>query len=451
MGAENTVIGVLLVKIAVMASMASLLLRWNFAKRMLLRERRSLQQRLELACLFGAVFAAGTVLRLVLKYDAAELALEGSFVAGLVGGYVVGAVTGLVAAAPAVLPPGNEWVAFPLLIGIGALGGFLREVSPGPEDIWRFSPFFPFTITDWARRLPGSESAFQMGLLIAAVAIEFLRTSIAHAFQAQGWLFTLYYPGDDLSTVTIVLIYATTPIAIGVTLKIWNHTRNEWKLEEQRRLLIEARLRNLTSQINPHFLFNTLNSVASLIRVNPETARQLIVKLSSILRRLLRQQDAFAPLREEMRFIEDYLEIEKVRFGDKLQVHQELEPRTLDALVPSMLLQPLVENSIKHGLGSKVEGGAIWLRSKQLGGRLQIEVEDNGVGIPEEALPSIFQTGIGISNVHERLLVLFGQDFQMTIENRLGGGTRVRVQMPGLADSDYSPAKAVNEREPTAV
>ena len=99
MGAENTVIGVLLVKIAVMASMASLLLRWNFAKRMLLRERRSLPQRLELACLFGAVFAAGTVLRRVLKYDAAELALEGTFVAGLVGGYVVGAVTGLVAAA----------------------------------------------------------------------------------------------------------------------------------------------------------------------------------------------------------------------------------------------------------------------------------------------------------------------------------------------------------------
>ena len=435
MGVENTVLGVLLVKIAVMASLASLLLRWGFAKRMLLRERRSIQQRLELGLLFGVVFASGTMLRLVLKYDAAELALEGSFVAGLVGGYVVGAMTGIVAALPAaILAPGHEWIAFPLLLGVGALGGFLRDVAPGPEDIWRFSPFFPFTITEWARRLPGSESAFQMGLLIAAVAIEFLRTSLAHAFEAQGWLFALYFPGDDLSSITVVLIYVSTLVTIGVTLKVWNHTRNEWKLEEQRRLLIEARLRNLTSQINPHFLFNTLNSVASLIRVNPETARQLIVKLSSILRRLLRQQDAFTPLRDEMTFIGDYLEIEKVRFGDKLQVFEELEPRTLDALVPSMLLQPLVENSIKHGLGPKVDGGTIWLRSKQLGGRLQIEIEDDGVGIPETVLPDIFETGIGISNVHERLLVLFGQDFQMTIENRLGGGTRVRVQMPGLQE-----------------
>ncbi len=445
MGVDYTVLSVLLVKIAVMASIASLLLRWGFAKRMLLRERRSIQQRLELGLLFGFVFAIGTMLRLVLKYDAAELALEGSFVAGLVGGYVVGAVTGVVAALPAILPPGNEWVAFPLLLGVGALGGFLRDIAPGPEDIWRFSPFFPFTISEWARRLPGSESAFQMGLLIAAVAIEFLRTSLAHAFEAQGWLFALYFPGDDLSSITVVLIYVSTLVSIGVTLKVWNHTRNEWKLEEQRRLLIEARLRNLTSQINPHFLFNTLNSVASLIRVNPETARQLIVKLSSILRRLLRQQDAFAPLRDELTFIEDYLEIEKVRFGDKLQVFQELEPGTLDALVPSMLLQPLVENSIRHGLGSKVDGGTIWLRSKQLGGRLQLEIEDDGVGIPESVLPGIFETGIGISNVHERLLVLFGQDFQMTIENRLGGGTRVRVQMPSLLEPDGDHEAAVDQ------
>ena len=135
--------------------------------------------------------------------------------------------------------------------------------------------------------------------------------------------------------------------------------------------------------------------MASLIRVNPETARQLIVKLSSILRRLLRQQDAFAPLRDELTFIEDYLEIEKVRFGDKLQVFQELEPGTLDALVPSMLLQPLVENSIRHGLGSKVDGGTIWLRSKQLGGRLQLEIEDDGVGIPESVLPGISKPASG--------------------------------------------------------
>ena len=143
MGVDYTVLSVLLVKIAVMASMASLLLRWGFAKRMLLRERRSIQQRLELGLLFGFVFAIGTMLRLVLKYDAAELALEGSFVAGLVGGYVVGAVTGVVAALPAILPPGNEWVAFPLLLGVGALGGFLRDIAPGAGRHLALFAFLP--------------------------------------------------------------------------------------------------------------------------------------------------------------------------------------------------------------------------------------------------------------------------------------------------------------------
>src|SRR5512143_1871404 len=107
----------------------------------------------------------------------------------------------------------------------------------------------------------------------------------------------------------------------------------------------------LQSQSNPHFLFNTLNSVSSLVRFDPDTARQLIVKLANILRRLLRKGDAFVQLRDELEFIDDYLDIEVVRFGhDKLRVTKDMAPDSLDLLVPSMLLQPLVENSIKHGL-----------------------------------------------------------------------------------------------------
>jgi two-component system LytT family sensor kinase len=425
----------LLVRVAVIASLASILLRWSFAKRMLMRERRSLEQRVELGLLIGAAFACGTLVRIVLKYDAAELALEGAFVAGLVGGYVTGLISGGVMALPAVLlATPHEWLAIPLLVGVGALGGVLRDIAPSDEEIWRFSPFFPFTISNWVRRLPSPESAFQMLLLFTCVAIEFLRQSVAHAFEHRGWLFSMFSKNDDLSSFTIAAVYVSTVACIGLTLKVWDHSRNEWKLEEQQRLLMQARLRNLSSQINPHFLFNTLNSVASLIRSDRETAREVIVKLSAILRRLMRSQESLTPLRDELKFIENYLEIEQVRFGDKLRVHQEFDPKTLDKLVPSMVMQPLVENSIKHGLGPKVEGGAIWLRSGQRGGRLQIEVEDDGVGIPEDVLPIVFQAGIGIGNVHERLSVLFGNDFQMTIENRTGGGTRIRIQIPELRD-----------------
>jgi two-component system LytT family sensor kinase len=423
--------------------MASIVLRWSFAKRLFLREQRTVRQRLELGLVFGAVFAAGTGVRLVLGYDAAEVGLEGAFVSGLVGGYLPGAVAGCLIALPAFLAPHQEWLAMPLLAGVGALGGLLRDFAPGPEEIWRFSPFFPFTIPGWLlARIrnpregdPGAiRFSFQMVLFFTCLTIEFIHTSLGHTFASRAWLFVSYSPQELLHPVTIMLVYYSTVACVGLTLKVWNNTRIEWKLEEQQRLLMQARLDALSSQINPHFLFNTLNSVASLIRIDQETARQLIFKLSTILRRLLRKQEAFTPLREELSFIDDYLSIEVVRFGDKLRIVKEIDPRTLDTLVPSMLLQPIVENSIKHGLSPKVDGGTIWLRSAIRGGRLQLELEDDGVGIEPEAMPDLFQRGIGVSNVHERLRVLFGNEFLMVIHHRPGGGTQVRIQIPELQD-----------------
>ncbi len=181
--------------------------------------------------------------------------------------------------------------------------------------------------------------------------------------------------------------------------------------------LNEARLAAPSSQINPHFLFNTLNSVSALIRLDPEKARQVVQKLSKILRRLLRQQENLTTLGEELSFIDDYLAIEMVRFGDKLRFVKEIDPATLDLLVPSMLLQPLVENSIRHGLASKVDGGTIRVRSQMAGGRLQIMVEDDGVGIPEAKLATLFDHGIGVNNVNETPgSYQFGAEHRMWID-----------------------------------
>src|SRR5205807_6704029 len=199
-----------------------------------------------------------------------------------------------------------------------------------------------------------------------------------------------------------VVVYLGAIFTVVVPLKIWDSTRNEKKLEEQERLLAEARLGALTSQINPHFLFNTLNSVSSLIRTDPNQARVMVVRLSKVLRRLLRKHENFNSLRDELSFIDDYLAIEVVRFGDKLRFEKEIAEDTLDMLVPSMLLQPLVENSIKHGLGSKVEGGTIRIRTHRAGASLHLLVEDDGVGIPEAKLATMLGHGIGVSNVHER-------------------------------------------------
>ena len=204
-------------------------------------------------------------------------------------------------------------------------------------------------------------------------------------------------------------------------------------LERHQQLLLRARMDALASQINPHFLFNTLNTVSALIRMDPDTARGVVLKLSNILRRLLRKHETFVPLREELSFIDDYLDIEVARFGeDTLEIVKEVDPDTLETFIPSMLLQPMVENSLKHGLAPKLDGGRICLRTSNRDSRLHIEIEDNGVGISEEKMPHVYVEGIGLSNVRERLRVLYGEDFNLDIQSREGQGTVIRIDVPQL-------------------
>ena len=124
--------------------------------------------------------------------------------------------------------------------------------------------------------------------------------------------------------------------------------------------------------------------------------------------------------------------IEMVRFGDKLRFEKDIEAETLDLMVPSMILQPLVENSVRHGLSSKVDGGIIRVRSRNVDGRLHLSIEDDGVGIPEAKLATLFEQGIGISNVNERLKVLFGNEYRMWIDSKPGQGTHTEIQFPDL-------------------
>ena len=248
-------------------------------------------------------------------------------------------------------------------------------------------------------------------------------------------------------------IYAASVIAIGIELKIFNSVRIQIKLEEQERLLLHARMEALQNQVNPHFLFNTLNSISSLVRFDPDKAREVIFKLATILRRLLNSSEAFAPLREEFEFIDNYLDIEIVRFGrDKLRVVKELDPASLDVVVPSMLLQPLVENSIKHGLASKVEGGSIFLRSRMTDSKLVIEVEDDGVGMAAAQLLDRGRwhgMGIGMANISERLQVLYGDAAHMTIDSHEGKGTLIRIRLPLLQEASAIPVGFYEERSRT--
>lgn len=423
---------VLLVRVAVAASIASVLARFGQFLRMLMLEERTLKQRTEMALCFGAVFGAGIGVRVLSPgYRGVDLGLAGSLLAGLTGGYWTGLFAGVLMSIPAMFA--GEWMSMPMLAGAGLLGGLLRDIAPDPEEIWRFSPVFDLLAgyrvfrKGWDLR----RSSFQVLFLCAILFAVFIYEAVSTLFSEK--VLPPIVPGN---AIVLVAGYLTMILCVAIPLKIWNSARTERKLEAQNRLLVEARLIALTNQINPHFLFNTLNSIGALIRVNPDQARGVIYKLSNILRRLLRKVDALVPLREELTFIEDYLSIEMVRFGDKLRFDKDIDPATLDRLVPSMLLQPIVENSIKHGLAKKLDGGKITIRSRLSQGHVRVTVEDDGVGIPEERLNHLFDQGIGVSNVNERLKVLYQDRYRIVVESREGEGTKTEIEIPDQSISE---------------
>jgi two-component system LytT family sensor kinase len=423
---------ILLVKVAVAASLASLLVRFRAFKRILLTEERSIYERAGLALSLAAVFGGGLVVRLVTKntYMAADVGLEGCLIAGLVGGYVPGLLCGVLISIPAMFA--GEMLSMPLFAAVGVLGGMVRDAAPDPEEVWSFSPFLDRNIYRVIRdNTDRPTMLFRVWFLIAIVLAEAMRFLGTEIFKDHA-IFSLY-PPDAGHPGLLGAVWLSTMFAVLLPIKIWANARTEIRLEEQRRLAQEARLRALTSQINPHFLFNTLNSITSLVRTNPDAARQVILKLSSILRRLLRRHDNFTTLREELAFVDDYLSIEMVRFGDKLRFVKEVEEEARDAMVPSMVLQPIIENSLKHGLSGKVEGGTIRFKAWQSESRLHLLIEDDGVGIAEANLAKLFEQGIGISNVKERLQVLFGTDYKMWIDSKPGEGTRTGIEIPSRA------------------
>ena len=439
----------LLVKLGIAAAVASALVRSVEFKSLLFREERSLKQKIYLVLLIGIPLALGVWIRFSAKtFFAGDLSFETVILLGVIAGRLTGVLGGILIALPALLH--GEWATMPFMVLCGFLSGQLREMAPDREDIWSFSPFIDLSLYRMIRRNLPTPRIFdwQVMFFTTIVALRFVHTELARALPRAT------YSLESPNLWVEVAIYATSVMVVGTELKIWNSVRIQIKLEEQERLLLQARMEALQNQINPHFLFNTLNSVSSLVRFDPDTAREMIIKLANILRRLLNSSDAFVPLREELEFIDNYLDIEVVRFGrDKLQVVKELEPASLDVMVPSMLLQPLVENSLKHGLSSKIEGGSIYLRSRLADSKLIIEVEDDGVGMGSANLlerpTGLGGTGIGMANVAERLKVLYGDTARMTIDSHEGKGTLVRLRLPVLQTEGAIPPTLYEERSST--
>ena len=443
----------LLIQLGVAAAVASALVRSRTFKGLLFTGHRSTAETLYLVLWIGVPFALGVVVRVTTpNFLAADLSFESSVLTGVIGGPMAGLLCGILVSLPSAVH--HEWLNLPFCIFAGMVAGAVAKLAKGPEEIWSFSPFIDLSIYRWIRRnLPRPKMDWQIAFFFLILVLRFLKLEL-HLWQPKR-IFSV----DSDNFWILGAVFAGSVMCIAIPMKIWNNTRMEIKLEEHQRALLQARMEALQSQINPHFLFNTLNSVSSLVRFDPDKARDVIVKLANILRRLLRKGDAFVQLREEFEFIDDYLDIEVVRFGrDKLTVVKDLDPASLDFVVPSMLLQPLVENSIKHGLAPKIEGGTIYLRSRMHAGELTVEVEDDGVGMGAahmlEPPSGVGGSGIGMANIAERLKVLYGDSAKMVIDSGSVGGTLIRLHLPvlqpyeaGLSVSTaYSDARSSTQR-----
>ena len=423
----------LLVEFGVAAAVSSSLARSKTFKDLLLRRHRTAGETAKLVAMIVVPLVLGVWIRVrVPNFLAADLSFEATILLGILLGPLAAMAGGALLAVPAMLH--GEILSLPVNLIVGLVAGIFGSVVD-EEDVWSFSPLIDLSIYRWVRRnLRRPHLDRQILLLLLISGMQFLTSELSRVRPRR---FFELWSSDWMVELCICLC---APVVVGIPLKIWNQIRIEQKLEEQTRLLLEAKLDALQRQINPHFLFNTLNSITSLVRSKPELAREMIVKLANILRILLKDREAFVPFAEELAFTDDYLDIEVVRFGDKLRVVKEIAPETLGVVVPSMLLQPLLENSIKHGLEPRIEGGTVTLRSRITEeGRLLVEVEDDGVGMApgrpiagEVGRGGIMRpgTGIGMKNVRERMQVLYGDSAVVEMESRPGRGTKVKLLMP---------------------
>jgi signal transduction histidine kinase len=243
-------------------------------------------------------------------------------------------------------------------------------------------------------------------------------------FALFGRLFLYNLPDDCFSIYLPVVI-------IAHMICYYRESRNrELRASQLETRLVQAQLRALKNQLQPHFLFNTLHSISTLMLTNVTAADAMLARLSDLLRMSLDSNSVQeTSLNREMQFVEGYLEIEKMRFGDRLQVQYDVHPDTLDARVPHLLLQPLVENAIRHGISRRVTEGKVWISAERSNDELFIEVGDNGPGFSVNTEWRA-KHGLGLSATRERLRVFYGDNQHLDIHSVPGKGTTVRVRLP---------------------
>ena len=337
------------------------------------------------------------------------------------------------------------WAVFGLLVAnqstiLSALGGrpmpWVTALRPGllEASLWAFTTVAIFWL---ARRFPLERGQVLQGIavhLVAAVVIALARSGV---MVVLGW----YLPWVRVRTFSSqfwgsssqnLLYYALLLGIAHLGLYYRRYRERELAAEQLARGLTEARLQALKMQLQPHFLFNTLNAISALIPADAKPARRMVARLGDLLRTTLEHEETQeVTLREELDFLQPYLEIEQARLEDRLTVVMKIAPETLDARVPHLILQPLVENAVRHGIAARIEPGTVEISASRAPDDrfLLLEVRDDGQGMDRDHELGT-RRGVGLTNIRSRLEQLYGREHRFKLESQAAGGVLVRIAVP---------------------
>ena len=294
---------------------------------------------------------------------------------------------------------------------------------------------FPLERGIWKRSVPVHLIAVFLLIFVHVMLTEWVFVSVPNS----GWQGRLTW--WDRVTRDFIMNFDWEMMTYGAIIG-FSHAANYFRQAQDRALrtsqletrLAEAQLQALQRQLHPHFLFNTLNGISALMHRDVLAADRMLVRLSDLLRMALDRRSAQeVPLTNDLEFLGKYLEIEQARFGDRLAVRFDIDPETLDALVPNLLLQPLVENSVRHAVAARSEGGFVEVIARRAADVLELKVRDNGPGLPKERAPSP-PRGVGLANTRSRLEHLYGASQRLQFSETPGGGLTVTVIIPFRRD-----------------
>ncbi len=338
----------------------------------------------------------------------------------------------------------------------GSLAAALQGASPQPlgpaivDALNQFLPWIPATLVAvaLAGRVPLTRTTWRRNFwihLLAAPATAYLTNLlVVAAYGARNGMFIGFAGLAEQAAVWglvrlhIAALFYAAAVAVTLAIRSWRDIRRrEVELARLETLLAQTRLQVLNAQIRPHFLFNTLHTIGQLWRSGrSQEADAMLDHLGSLFQKVIASTSRTQiPLSEELAMVRDYLAIEEARFGDRIRSQLTIEDAAQSCLVPPLLLQPLVENAVKHGLSPSAAGGTVWVDARIEGKRLLLQVRDDGAGPARSALETA-GTGTGLSNVRERLAGLYGEHQRLVTSARDGAGTEVRLELPATTEAD---------------